>query len=170
MRRAILFDKDGVLVDNSMYPRPPKAELLPEAVEAFRLLSGAPYALCVVSNQSWIGKGEMTKEEVDAVFETICGKAVEYGARIDGCYYCPHREEDGCSCRKPSPELLLRAAKDLEVCLEQSFMVGDQDSDIIAGQRAGTRTVYVGSRAGKSKPEVVVPNVAEAMHYILSQR
>lgn len=142
MNRALFMDRDGTVMVDVGYPRrPDDVELLPDAPPTLAKLHDLGFKLVVVSNQSGIGRGLVTADEADAVHERFVEALRASGVELDGAYYCPHAPDEGCSCRKPSPELLERAARELELDLPESFMVGDRDSDLEAGRRAGCRTI-----------------------------
>jgi len=142
MSGALFMDRDGTVMVDVGYPRDPdEVELLPDAPETLARLRALGLKLVVVSNQSGVGRGLVTAGEAAAVHRRFVEALRSRGVELDAAYYCPHAPEDGCSCRKPSPELLERAARDLDVELSDSFMVGDKDSDIEAGRRAGCRTI-----------------------------
>lgn len=158
--RAVFLDRDGV-INELVYHReagiidspftPAQFRLLPRVPEAIRLLNQSAFAVVVVSNQPGIAKGHFSRRTLrsfDRKLEAALGRA---GARIDRIYYCPHHPEarvkelrKRCRCRKPEIGLLLRAARELKLDLHQSFMVGDGIPDLVAGARAGCRTVFVG--------------------------
>lgn len=144
--KAVFLDRDGTVIEDVGYPRDPEqVRLLPGAAEALERLRRAGFALVVVSNQSGIGRGLVTEEEAAAVHRRFVSALAERGIELAGAFYCPHAPADGCSCRKPSPELLRRAADELHLDLECSFMVGDKDSDVEAGRRAGCAAVLIAS-------------------------
>ena len=137
-RRAVFLDRDGTInVDNGYVIERDKFELLPGVPEALKRLQDAGFLLVVVTNQSGIGRGFFSLETVDALHEHMRELLREYGVELNGIYLCPHGPNEGCECRKPKPGMLLQAAKDLGIDLEQSYMVGDQLSDVQAGIRAG---------------------------------
>jgi D-glycero-D-manno-heptose 1,7-bisphosphate phosphatase len=140
--RALFMDRDGTVMVDVGYPRrPDDVELLPDAPSTLARLHDLGFKLVVVSNQSGVGRGLVTEEEAEAVHERFVDALRANGVELDGAYYCPHAPDEECSCRKPSPELLQRAARELGLDLPASFMVGDRDSDLEAGRRAGCRTI-----------------------------
>ena len=142
MNRALFMDRDGTVMVDVGYPRQPDdVELLPDAPPTLAKLHDLGFKLVVVSNQSGVGRGLVTADEASAVHERFVEALRASGVELDGAYYCPHAPDEGCSCRKPSPELLERAARELGLDLPESFMVGDRDSDLEAGRRAGCRTI-----------------------------
>jgi histidinol-phosphate phosphatase family protein len=144
-RAAVFLDRDGTLIDDVGYISDPEdVRLVTGAAEALRSLRDDGFALVVVSNQSGIGRGVTTQEQANAVHRRLLEELERAGAGIDAAYYCPHTPEDGCACRKPLPGLILDAARELELDLERSTMVGNSDVDVAAGEAAGTRTILLG--------------------------
>jgi D-glycero-D-manno-heptose 1,7-bisphosphate phosphatase len=140
--RAVFLDRDGTIIHDRVYPKEAhEVSLLADAGEALAKIQESGFALVLISNQSGIGRGLITPEEAEEVHRAVVAGLAEYGVKLDAAYYCPHAPEEACGCRKPSPELFLRAAKELDVDLARSFMVGDKGSDIEAGKRAGCRTI-----------------------------
>lgn len=143
---AVFLDRDGTLIEDVGFPREPdRVRLVDGAAAALRHLAAADLRLVVVSNQSGIGRGLITADEARSVHERFIGLIGDEGVILDGAKYCPHPPEAGCDCRKPSPGMLLEAAEDLRLDLGRSFMIGDKVSDVKAGERAGCRTVLLGS-------------------------
>ncbi|MFQ5801471.1 MAG: HAD-IIIA family hydrolase [Candidatus Methylomirabilales bacterium] len=145
--RAVILDRDGVL-----NKKPPRAryvrnwdefEWLPGAVEALRLLKRAGYKVIVVSNQAGIARGMMTESDLTSLHERMQAELSTVGAAVDAIYYCPHGWEEGCTCRKPSPGLLLQAQRDYHLDLTKTFVIGDDERDLEAGKTVGCRTFRV---------------------------
>jgi D-glycero-D-manno-heptose 1,7-bisphosphate phosphatase len=120
-------------------------EWLAGAREAVRRLNDEGWLVLVVTNQRGIARGLMAAADVEAIHARAQRELVEIGAHVDGFYYCPHGNEDGCSCRKPQPGLILRAAQEWNADLAASFLIGDDDRDIEAARRAGVRGVKIPS-------------------------
>lgn len=136
-RRALLIDRDGTLIVDAHYPRDPaQVAPLPGALDALRALQ-ADFALVIVSNQSGIGRGLITRDEARAVHARVVELFGQAGVAFAGAYYCPHAPGAGCACRKPAPGLLLDAARELGLDLAASVMLGDKPSDVAAGRAAG---------------------------------
>lgn len=143
-RSAVFLDRDGTLVRDVGYlSRADQVELLADVPAALRALQEAGLALVIISNQSGIGRGLLTKRDLERVHAHLLQLLAEEGIRIDGSYYCVHAPWDRCMCRKPSPGMLYQAAEDLDLVLTSSFMVGDKLSDVVAGRRAQCCTVLV---------------------------
>lgn len=151
-QRAVFLDRDGTLNRYVGFLRDPaELELLPHAAEMVRKINRSGYLAILVTNQPVIARGEVTVDrlrEIHNKLETLLGEA---GAYLDAIYYCPHHPDKGfsgeipelkteCECRKPRPGMLLRAAEDWNIDLSESWMVGDSESDMLAGKAAGCRT------------------------------
>ena len=143
-RPAIFLDRDGTVIEDVGYLRDPgQVQMLPGAGPALRLLQDHGFALVVVSNQSGIGRGWITPGEAEQVHERMRACLAAHGVSLDAVYYCPHAPDARCPCRKPSPEMILRAAQELDLDRARSFLVGDKATDIQAGQRAGCYTILL---------------------------
>ena len=149
MRQACFFDRDGVIIEEADYIHDPaQVRLCPFAAEAIRAMHDAGRLVIVVSNQSGIARGYFTEAELKAVDARMNELLAAEGAHIDATYYCYHHKKGivpeyaiDCDCRKPKPGLFLRAAKDLDIDLANSFMIGDKESDLEAGINAGCKGV-----------------------------
>jgi D-glycero-D-manno-heptose 1,7-bisphosphate phosphatase len=144
---AVFLDRDGT-INRSPAPGdyisdPADLRLLDGAADAITLLHACSHACVVVSNQRGIALGRMNGQQLSAV-DARLHELVD----LDGSYYCVHGLDDDCPCRKPRAGLLLRAAADLGLDLAHSWMIGDSDSDIEAGRRAGCHTIKVAARDG----------------------
>lgn len=187
---AVFLDRDGVLIEDvGLLTAPVRIQVLPGVPEALRLLKSAGYLLPVVSNQTIVARGLATEAETGALQQEVEDRLRELGApALDGFYFCPHHPRatlaayrGPCACRKPLPGLLLQAAAERGIDLKRSFMVGDRPTDLIAGQRAGCRSVWIQSGQHSAPPietEVPLPvpepehtctSLLEAAHWILGQ-
>lgn len=137
MRRAVFLDRDGTLIVDVGYPRDPDAVVLIDgAADALRGLP-SDVALVIVSNQSGLARGLITPAEAAAVAARVGEMFAEAGVRFAGAYHCPHGPDAGCRCRKPAPGMLVQAARELDLDLAASIIVGDKPSDVAAGVAAG---------------------------------
>jgi D-glycero-D-manno-heptose 1,7-bisphosphate phosphatase len=151
LRRAVFLDKDGTLIENVPYNADPdKVRLSDRAGEALVALSGAGFELVVVSNQSGVARGYFAEEALTGVSARLGELLAQFDVRLSGFYYCPHHPDGtitgyrtACRCRKPAPGLLMRAARELELDLSASWLVGDILDDVEAGARAGCATVLL---------------------------
>jgi len=148
--KAFFLDKDGVLVDNSSYPKIPGDHILEnDILLGLKYIQEKGYKLIIISNQPWISKGLMSSEKVDKIFKSIIKKLEEKGIFIDDYSYCPHQTSDKCDCKKPKIKLGLEMASKHNINLKDSFVVGDMDSDINFGKNLGVKTVLVKTGRGK---------------------
>jgi histidinol-phosphate phosphatase family protein len=160
-RRAVFLDRDGTLVRETGYLSDPDAlELLPGVPRALRNLVEADVPLVVVSNQSGVGRGLFREADVHAVMARLRERLRVHGVELAGIYFCPHRPDQGCPCRKPRAGLLQRAADDLNLSLAGSVMIGDKRIDAAAGRAAGGRGVLV--RTGYGREEEARADLAGA--------
>ena len=166
MHKAIFLDKDGTLVSNHGYPQKiPTSQLLTEQVIAgLQHLQKQGYTLIIISNQPWIAKGIYSRTQVETIFDRLLAQLWFYGITIHDYFYCPHQSADNCSCKKPLPELIFKAARKHSIDLSQSYFFGDLVADVIAGKRAGVKTILVETGCGlqyssEIKPDFVIKNI-----------
>ncbi len=144
LHRAVFLDRDGTIAKDVPYCRRVEDfEILPHVPDAIRLLNQAGYKVVVITNQSGIARGYFTQETLLSIHDKMTAELKEHGASIDAIYVCPHHPDEGCQCRKPSPTLLSRAATDIGLALDRSYMIGDDLKDVGAGRAAGCRTVWL---------------------------
>jgi histidinol-phosphate phosphatase family protein len=144
MTWAVFLDRDGTVNKEVHYlHHPDELRLIPGAAEAIRLLNQAQVPAILVTNQSGIGRGRFPKSAMEAVHEELCRQLGSEGAHLDAIYFCPHRPDECCDCRKPAPGLLIQAAREGNLDLTRSVIVGDKHCDLEAGRRAGCRTGLV---------------------------
>jgi D-glycero-D-manno-heptose 1,7-bisphosphate phosphatase len=189
---AVFLDRDGVLIeDRILLVRREEIRVLAGVPQALQALKQAGFLLIVVSNQAVVARGMITEAELDLLHAEMQRLLEEAGSpRLDAVYSCPHHPEatlpeyrTACQCRKPRPGSLLRAAGEHGLDLPSSFMVGDRMTDIVAGSRAGCRTVLIESPQHLDPPIVTVeplddscrpdyrcPDLAAAAAWILRVR
>jgi D-glycero-D-manno-heptose 1,7-bisphosphate phosphatase len=150
-RPAIFLDRDGVINENLPdHVRSWEAfRFLPGALAAIRTLAELQAPVFVVTNQAVIGRRLMSRECLDDIHERMLSHIRRAGGEIAEVLYCPHEPEVRCRCRKPAPGMLLSAAAQFDVDLPRSVLVGDALSDVLAGQRAGCRTILVQTGRGR---------------------
>jgi histidinol-phosphate phosphatase family protein len=146
LRPAVFLDRDGTLIEEKNYlARPEQVRVLPGVPEALVMLRSAGFACVVVTNQSGVGRGLFTEQDLHTVNEEMVRQLRQAGATIDGLYYCciaPRIKDKTIiehTHRKPGPGMLLQAVHELGLDLSRSWMVGDSASDILAGRHAGCR-------------------------------
>lgn len=170
---AVLLDRDGTVnvkaPDGAYITSPEQLELLPGAAEAIRGLNRAGVPVAIVTNQRGIALGEMSESDLAAVHSRLAALLHEQGAAVDGIFYCPH-EKGTCACRKPGTLLLRQAQKVFGLpSLDNTVMIGDSTSDMLAGQRAGAQTVFLtGGRTPAPHGSEGAASLLEAVHALLS--
>ena len=174
--KAVFIDRDGTIntyTPDSYTWKIEDFEWLPEAKEALRTLSKTDYKIVVVSNQSGIGKGKYTEEDVNILHAWMLEECKKEDIRIDAIYICPHHSDEGCVCRKPNPGMMRRAAEELNINLKKSWMIGDNPTDIEAGRRAGVKTIKIKNEKLKKEKNVEAEphkhkeNLKEGIEHIL---
>lgn len=185
MKRAVFLDRDGTILDELGYLTPDSTiHLYPYSVDAIRLLGRGGYAVVVITNQGGIGLGLYDQAFVDRTHAMLSARFEAGGASVAGWYYCPHHPEGVvpeftcvCECRKPATGLLTSAARDLDLDLKESWVVGDQWRDIAVAHRTGARSVLVRTGYGRNlettwpadiaRPTIVSDNLIAATAHIL---
>ena len=173
-RRYVLVDRDGVInskIDNGYVQRPEQLVFLPGSLDALAKLTGAGYGIAVISNQSGVSRGLYTIADLERVTDTVVEAVESAGGVIDVFYYCPHRDEDECRCRKPKPGLIERAVAELGIDAADTYMIGDSPIDVTAAQSVGCKTIYIAeAKAGTPvSPTHVAPSLAVAVRIILDE-
>ncbi|MFC1674356.1 D-glycero-beta-D-manno-heptose 1,7-bisphosphate 7-phosphatase [Candidatus Omnitrophota bacterium] len=179
--KAILLDRDGVI---NQYPGDTRYVtswdefvFLPGAKEAIAVLHKNNFKVIVVSNQAGVSKGLYTQEALDSITRKMSAAVESAGGTIDAVYYCTHRNEDHCPCRKPKPGLLITAAKEQAFDLAETFFVGDTIRDVKTARAAGCKSVLVLSGKEKEEnkkdwqvnPDLVFSDLYEAVKHIIKQ-
>ena len=171
-RKALFLDRDGVInVDHGYVHRPEQLEFCPGIFELVAHARAASFAVVVVTNQAGIGRGYYTEQDFEHLTAWMLGEFERRGATIDRVYFCPDHPEHGLGqyrrdtpMRKPGPGMLLQAATELNINLALSIMVGDHETDITAGKRAGVgRTILLaheGTQGRLTQADVVVDSLA----------
>jgi D-glycero-D-manno-heptose 1,7-bisphosphate phosphatase len=155
-RRAVFLDRDGTLIEERHYLGDPAGvALFAWTLPALERLRGTGLALVLVSNQSGVARGRFGEAELAAVQARLAALLAAGGIRLDGVYYCPHHPaasvaayRSDCDCRKPKPGLLTRAARELDLELAGSWVIGDKPEDMALAAGAGLRAVLVLSGQG----------------------
>jgi histidinol-phosphate phosphatase family protein len=154
---AVLFDRDGTLVEDVPYNGDPqKVAVMPGARAALDRLRARGILVGVVSNQSGVARGLLTPEQVEAVNRRL----EELLGPVDSWAVCPHGQDDGCACRKPAPGLVLQVAAELGVAPKECVVVGDIGSDVEAALAAGARAILVPTSQTKPEEVAAAPEVA----------
>jgi D-glycero-D-manno-heptose 1,7-bisphosphate phosphatase len=151
MKRALFLDRDGTLVEPRHYPSKPGDLILSDGIgPLLRIFQDAGWELVVVTNQSGLARGYFTEDDLEKMHAWLRKMLGEWGIELNSIQFCPHHIEGSvphlavaCDCRKPQPGMLLNAARERDIDLSGSWMVGDILDDIEAGHRAGCRTALV---------------------------
>jgi D-glycero-D-manno-heptose 1,7-bisphosphate phosphatase len=177
--RAVFLDRDGVInVEGGGHVRgAEELRLLPGAVEAIARICRAGWTVIVFTNQSGVGRGYMTQDDLDSIHDRLRCEVKCSGGRLTAIYACPHLPDAGCDCRKPKPGMLIQAAREHDIELRQSYAVGDSPRDIAAAAAAGCTAVLVLSghtaeypSAGYRGPEpdYIFPDLSSFADWLLS--
>ena len=175
MNKAAFLDRDGVINrkarEGDYITRWDDVQILPGVAEAIANLNRAGFQVIVATNQRCVAKGLISIADLETLHQEIHGVLADAGAVIDAVYYCPHENEPRCRCRKPAPGMLLDAARDHEIALNASWMIGDSPADIVAGRTAGCKTALVGMSRSEmsSEPDVVATSLLDAVQQILER-
>ena len=185
-RRAVFMDRDGTISEEVGYVNHhSRYRVFPYSGEAVRLLNEAGWLAILITNQAGVARGYFTEDVITAVHGVLTAELEKKGARLDAIYYCAHHPSVGdepyrfdCDCRKPKPGLIERAAREFDIDLSQSWMVGDRYSDIELARNAQVRSAFVLSGYGrgeweyqrpawKHQPDVVAENLLQAVKRIV---
>ncbi len=173
--KVVFLDRDGtVIVDppDERVDRIDKIKLFPDSLEAMMLLASLDYGVIMITNQAGIAEGRIDEAEFEHINSKVTELLEQSGVKILKTYMCPHVAADNCECRKPKPTMIIEAAKDFEVEITDSWIIGDHESDVKAGLNAGTKAILVKTA---NKPEesddatYTAPNLLDAIKYIANQ-
>ena len=180
LRRAAFLDRDGTICEEMGYVNHvDRLRIFPFAAAAIRQLNEAQVPVIVVTNQSGVARDIFPESLVHQVHQKMIAELSAGGARVDAIYFCPHKTEDACECRKPNPGLLERAAGDHALDLSASWVVGDRYADLEMGYAAGARGILVMTGYGRGEyelhrtrwarqPDALAENLTEAVRRILN--
>lgn len=145
MKKAVFLDRDGTLIVDKIYLNDPEQiEYLPGVFEGLRTMRDLGYIFLVATNQSGVPRGLVQLENLHEIHRRIQAKFAENGVTIEHCYFAPYATDSGHPDRKPGIGMLTKGAVDYGLDLSQCWMIGDRNTDVEAGQRAGTRTALLG--------------------------
>ena len=145
MQKVVFLDRDGVINKNKddYVKHISELEIFPFISESIKKLQSVGFKIIVITNQSAINRGLITEKHLNEIHEKIQSFLIQHNAKIDYFYYCPHTPTENCSCRKPKSGLLLKAIDDFSIDVNNSWFIGDRDSDIQAGQSVGCKTLKI---------------------------
>ncbi len=188
MNRAVFLDRDGTISEEVGYVNHiDRFRIYPWSANAIRNLNENGFRVVVITNQSGVARGYFPEQLVQETHRRMCAELAREGASLDGIYYCPHLPDGKiqsyrlkCACRKPGTGLLENAARDLDIDLGSSYIIGDRYKDVETGFRAKMRGVLVLTGYGKGEyaylregwprmPDFVAPDLREAVGWILEQ-
>ena len=181
LRRAVFLDRDGTIGEELGYVNHiDRFQIFPFAAEAIRELNRAEISVIVVTNQSGIARNIFPESLVHEVHKKMVAELARGGAWVDAIYFCPHKSEDACECRKPNPGLLDRAAREHGLDLAASWIVGDRYADLEMGHTAGARGILVMTGYGRGEyelhrsawprqPDALAENLSDAVRHILQK-
>ncbi|MCK5829419.1 MAG: D-glycero-beta-D-manno-heptose 1,7-bisphosphate 7-phosphatase [Methylococcales bacterium] len=173
----VLLDRDGVInVDSDDYIKSPEEwHPIPGSLEAIALFNKNNYKVIVITNQSGLGRGFYGEATLSKIHQKMVQLVNEKGGKIDAIYYCPHTQDDNCSCRKPNPGLLKRFSTENNRSLSDLFFIGDKLADLQAAEAAGAKFILVKTGKGEktliNNPEISSPifkNLYEAAKFIIT--
>lgn len=168
--RAIFFDRDGVVnfrLVGDYVRSPEQLVLIPDVFDALRVTRELGFIPILVTNQRGIARGRMSEEDLHEIHRLLQSELARRSVpTFHAIYYCPHGRDAGCDCRKPEPGMLLRAAREHDIDLADSWMIGDSYSDIEAGERAGCLTAWVGPGGGDIDPDMRKLTLTDIMRSI----
>jgi D-glycero-D-manno-heptose 1,7-bisphosphate phosphatase len=177
---AVFLDRDGTINEQMGYINHlSRFKLLDQAIPAIRRLNAAGVKVVVITNQSGAARGYFPASLVDKIHALLQELLAAAGAHLDGIYTCLHGPADGCACRKPRPALMQQAARDLDIDLFRSYLVGDRYSDIQTAANAGAKGILVLTGYGRGEyeylraaqpvqPVYVAPDIEAAVEWILA--
>jgi D-glycero-D-manno-heptose 1,7-bisphosphate phosphatase len=173
-RPAAILDRDGTLnvrpAEHGYVTGPEDFAWVPGAARGAARLAAAGFVLAVASNQRGVARGLVKPEVLSALEAVIQRELAGYGCSIEAFRYCLHDYEAGCDCRKPRSGLLHALADEFDLDLRRSWMIGDSESDILAGRAAGCRTALVGRAPGLSRADLVAPSLEAASELIVQEQ
>ncbi|MDD5503706.1 MAG: HAD family hydrolase [Candidatus Omnitrophica bacterium] len=147
MKRIVFLDRDGVINVNPVYrdyvKRPSEFKFLPGSRRAVKLLNEAGFLVMIISNQTGVGKGLYTGEDLKRITEKMTKGFAKSGARLDKICYCIHHPDAGCLCRKPKTGMLKKAVAGIAFDRKNSYFIGDTERDMLAGRAFGLKTIAV---------------------------
>jgi D-glycero-D-manno-heptose 1,7-bisphosphate phosphatase len=172
--KVVFSDRDGTLTlppSDRRVDSPEKLELYPDTLDALGHLAAHDFAIIIVTNQTGIAEGRMSRDTYADIEERLLELLEPSGAQVLKTYTCPHSRADGCACRKPKPAMLLEAASEFGVTLEDSYMIGDRRDDIELGISAGVRPILVetGTQVDDTSGAIfVAATLMDAAKYIVA--
>ena len=169
--KFILLDRDGTLVKHVHHlVDSDQLELLPGSVKGLSVLRNNGFRFGVITNQSVINRGKITFEKVREINQKMVSLLISNGITIDFIYICPHTPNENCQCRKPKISNGIRAIREFNISIEESYMIGDMLTDVEFGLRLGMKTIQIGSEFSKNnQANYLAIDILDAANWILEQ-
>lgn len=159
-------DRDGTICFDRHYLADPAGlELIPTVAEGIKKLNDAGIPVIVITNQSGIGRGYFTEQQLGSIHQKMEDLLAEQGARVNDIFYCPHLPDSGCDCRKPRPGMLLQAQEEYGFDLKRSFVIGDRMLDVEMAHAVGAKAVLVPEPGNQYRVEKEIENSLETPDY-----
>ena len=171
--RAVFLDRDGTINRDMHYSADvSRLRVFKNAATAIKKLNDAGYKVIVISNQSGIARRYFKKKDVEKLNKIIIDRLGKRKAKIDAVYFCPHHPDENCSCRKPKSGMILKAKKDFNLDIKNSYMVGDMQSDIDLAKNVGAKSVFVLTGAGidVKGADYTAKDILYAANWIVKQK
>lgn len=176
MKQAVFLDRDGTInVDTGYLGNPDELVLIRGAKEGVRLLKKNGFFVFIITNQSGVGRGYFSLEDLKLVNNKVLDEFSKDGIKIDDVYYCPHHPKDKCKCRKPNTKLVADVAKKFNINLKYSYFVGDKLIDVQTGKNAGCKAILINadnsslieSEDDWTQPNFIAKDLREAARWII---
>ena len=154
MNKAVFLDRDGVInLKRDDYVKSiEEFVILKDVPDAIKILNENNYLVIIITNQSAINRGLLTDQELSRIHDFMKNELDKDGAHIDGIYYCPHRPNENCSCRKPGTELVERAVKEHSISIGSSWFIGDSETDMVAARKIGLYGIKIEENSSLFEP------------------
>ncbi len=167
-KRAIFLDRDGIInVDHGYVSKIKDFEFNDGIFEILRFLQSQGFLLIIVTNQSGIGRGYYSEEAYQKLTTYIVKSFYDEKIEINAVYHCPHRPDEGCECRKPRTGMLVAAKKEFDIDMQNSWMIGDKNSDMLVGKNAGVENrIFVSAEEISEEASYSVKSVWEIVKLI----
>lgn len=177
MIKAIFLDRDGTINEepsDEMVDSIGKVKILPNTLAALKLIKNTNFKIFIVTNQIAIGLGRLTLKEFHQINKYIVSQLRKDGINIKKTYFCPHRPEDNCNCRKPKTGMIEEANKNHKISLPESYVIGDRETDVMMGKSVGCKTILVktgiDTYTKNVAPDYVAKDLLDAIKFILRSK
>lgn len=183
--KYLFIDRDGVInkdpggwTEHSYVTEHSEFKFIPGALEALKMLNENGVKVIVISNQAGVGKGYFTEERLDEINSAMVKEIEKKGGKIEESFYCIHRKEDNCGCRKPRTGLIESAAKKYGINPKETYFIGDSEVDVEAGKKIGAKTIFVLSgktskdemERWKNKPDHIFKDLLGSVKWLIKKQ